>query len=123
LTTGHQLYKSPTRSLSAHEELKFVARDLSSLATKLNLPPQPRDSSKHCQDDTVLEDLCEKCEAIAQDLMEHLKTVKRQEKKGTLKNFRLTLKVTWDQKDLDSLIQQLQLLKKSLESWFLVGVG
>jgi hypothetical protein len=123
LTTGHQLYKLPTGSLPVHEELKLVARDLSTLTTKLNVPTRSRGAADYSQDDAVLQDLCEKCETIAQDLMEHLKSVKRQEKKGALKNFRLTLKVTWDQKDLDSLIQELQLLRKSLERWFLVDIG
>jgi len=33
------------------------------------------------------------------------------------------LKVTWDQKDLDSLIQRLQLVGKSLDRWFLNDIG
>jgi hypothetical protein len=119
LTTGHQLYKSSSGSIPAHEELKLVGRDLSVLATKLDFPAR----TGNVHDDTVLEDLCAKCESIAQELIEHLKKLRRQEKKGPMKSFRLSLKVTWDQKDLDSLIQKLQLLQRSLESWFLNDIG
>jgi hypothetical protein len=119
LITGHQLYKSSSGSIPAHEELKLVARDISELVTKLDFPA--RTGGAH--DDAVLEDLCAKCESIAQELMDHLKMLKRHEKKGPMKSFRLSLKVTWDQKDLDCLIQRLQLLGKSLDRWFLNGIG
>jgi hypothetical protein len=122
LTTGHQLYKSPSGSLSAHEELKRVARDLSDLATRLNRPPRPQNVSEPTQDEIVLDDLCNECEIIAQDLLEHLKALKIQGKKGAWKSFRLALKATWDQQDLDILVQKLQLSRKSLESWFLVDI-
>jgi hypothetical protein len=119
LTTGHQLYNSSSGSIPAHDELKLVGRDLSVLATKLDFPA--RTGGTH--DDAFLEDLCAKCESIAQELIDHLKKLKRQEKKGPMKSFRLSLKVTWDQKDLGSLIQRLQSLENSLESWFLNDIG
>ena len=119
LTTGHRLYKSSSGSIPAHEELKLVARDISVLVTKLDFPARTGDA----HDDAVLEDLCAKCERIAQELMDHLKKLKGQEKKGPMKSFRLSLKVTWDQKDLDSLIQRLQLVGKSLDRWFLNDIG
>ncbi len=119
LTTGHQLYKSSSGSIPAHEELKLVGREISVLATKLDFPARTGGT----YDDAVLEDLCAKCESIAQELIDHLKKLKRQEKKGPMKSFRFSLKVTWDQKDLDSLIQRLQLLERSLESWFLNVIG
>jgi hypothetical protein len=54
--------------------------------------------------------------------MRHLKTLKMEERKGALKSFRIALKATWDQKDLESVVERLQLLSKSLESWFLVDI-
>jgi hypothetical protein len=113
LTTGHQLY---TGSLSTHEELKCVARDLSGLA---NRSARDQGVSETTQKDPALEDLRKKSETIAQELMEHLGILKAQGKKGPLKGFRPALKGTWSQKDLDTLIQKLQWLRKAIESWLL----
>jgi hypothetical protein len=121
-TTGHQLYKSPTGSLSAHEELKCVARDLSGLAKRLSHAARSHGAPRPSQADAALADLCGKCETIAQDLMEHLRALKIQGKKAPIKSFRPTLKATWDQKDLITLVQRLQLLRNSLETWLLMDV-
>jgi hypothetical protein len=51
--------------------------------------------------------------------MDHLRTLKVQGKKGSLKGFRPALKATWAQKDLEALIQKLQGVRKSLDSWLL----
>lgn len=120
LTTGYPLYKASTGSLSAHEELKCVARDLSGLAKRLSHAQRSYDISERSQAEVAIEDLRGKCEIVAQELMGHLGTLKMQEKKGPLKNFRSALKATWDQNALNTLVQKLQFLRKSLESWFLV---
>ena len=116
LTTGHQLYKLSTGPVSANEELKCVARDVSALAKRLN-HVQPAS-----QNEPALEDLSRKCENIAQELMEHLGILRAQGKREALKNFRNQFKATWDQQRLDVLVQKLQFLSKSLETWFLVDI-
>jgi len=122
LTTGHRLYRSPSGSLTAHEELKWVARDISSLATRLSCPRGPEGVPEPSQDEVAIVDLCKKCEDIAQDFLSHLEALKIQGKRGAWKSFRLALKATWAQKDLDALVQKLQLVRKSVESWFLVDI-
>ena len=119
LTTGHQLYSGSIASLSAYEELKCVARDLSGLAKRLSHAPRYDAVSGTFQGGAVLEDICKECEAVVQDLMDHLRTLKMQVKKGPLKGFRPALKATWAQKDLEALIQNLQGVRKSLDSWLL----
>lgn len=123
LTTNHQLYRPPTGSLSAHDELKFVTRELSGLAAKLNLTSPSQSVSGSFQNEDALEDICEKCETIAEILMRHLKTLRLEEKKGVLKSFRSALKATWDQKELKSVVQRLQLLRESLEGWLVNDDG
>jgi len=122
LTTGHRLYQSPSGSITTHEELKWVVRDISSLATRLSRPRDPEGVPEPSQDEVALIDLCKKCEDIAQDLLSHLEALKIQGKRGALKSFRLALKATWAQKDLDAVVQKLQFLRKSVESWFLVDI-
>ncbi|KAE9370522.1 hypothetical protein N431DRAFT_492596 [Stipitochalara longipes BDJ] len=121
LTTSHQLYKIPSGSLSAHEELKCVGRDFSGLAKRLN---HARRSlvSELAQYEPALEDLCIRCEIVVQELTEHLGTLKTEGKKQPLKIFRASFKATWDQERLDVLVQKLQSLSKSLEEWFLVDI-
>jgi hypothetical protein len=124
LTTGHQLYKSPTGSLSAYEELKCVARDLSRTSSR-EFEPSHGDLEvlqSTRQYDNSLEDLCRRCETAAQELMEHLGTLRTQGKKEPLKSFRSSFKATWDQEHLHVLVQKLQSLSKSIGAWFLVDI-
>ena len=116
LTTSHPLYKLSAGPLSANEELKCVARDFSALAKRLKHVQQA------AQNEPALEDLCRKCENIAQELMEHLGILRALGKKEALKSFRNPFKATWDLQHLDVLVQTLQVLCKSLETWFLVDI-
>lgn len=102
--------------------MRCVATNLSVIAQRLNRPQRPPSLSGPNRDETALRDLCQKCEQIAQEMLAHLKKFKIERKKSAWKSFRIALNATWDQKELDSLIQRLQLLKKSVESWFLVDM-
>ena len=122
LTTGHALYKSTNGSLKAHEEMRCVATDLSVIAQRLNRPEPLQSCFQPGRDEAVLEDLCQKCKHLAQEMLAHLETLRIQGKKSAWKSFRIALKATWDKKELDSFVQRIHLMKKAVESWFLVDI-
>jgi hypothetical protein len=123
LSTTHKLYNSASGNLPAHEELEYVTTDISRFATKLRQPLRghgvPASSSQPGAD---LEDICTKCDEVAQDLLTRLNGLKIQKKNGVWQSFRYALMATWAREDLDDLVRRLNAFKALLEMRILAGL-
>jgi len=112
------------RALPAHEELETTTLALRELAAKLKRPRGPEDVYKNPDlpanaADKTLNDLCNGCADVADELLVRLTRLKIEGKHQMWKSFQNAIKSAWSQKELDVLQKRLSEFHRALDTHIL----
>jgi hypothetical protein len=119
---GKELYKSSNGVLRENEATETVASRLQALSRKL--VHSLRAKGGLSDNDVVLEEICENCITLSQELLEYLgkfQVPKTGDKKW--KSFRQALKSVWSKQGVDAMARRLGEARKNLDTFVLLQVG
>ena len=117
LSSTRKIYHSVSGNLPAHEELEYVTTDISRLAARLKKPCDQEEGIEPTSPE--LQEICKKCDEVAQDLLQRLKHLKTDKKKNALQSLRGALLASWARKDLNELVTRLNTYKQSVQTHLL----
>lgn len=115
VSEGQKIYRSAEGTIAENEEAEIVAKDLNQLNENLR---RSLKDSEHTQtlsdDDQSLVVLCEKCEAIARELLDKLDKVKVSGKHRKWKSAFQALKNVSSNDDLEHLASRLETYRSEI---------
>ncbi|CZR63095.1 uncharacterized protein PAC_12992 [Phialocephala subalpina] len=134
LTSSVQLYKSSRGSLKAHEELELIVADLQSVIVKLRGTDTlvaghtvEEASSLVREDDDQQQSfmkICDEATRIADELLMRLNALRVKDGKNRVwQCLKTAVREAWTKSEIDSLMERLLLLKRSLDSGSVLSLG
>jgi hypothetical protein len=99
--------------------LETDSRRILMLTEKLRVPLQ---SVQLSPEDQALQDLCDGCNSLANEIGQHLHGLKLEGRKRKIDIFRKAVKATWTEGHLNSLVKRFSMLKEMLELHVLVDI-
>jgi hypothetical protein len=128
VSRSRQLYKSLDGVLSDKVIVEVLAHDLKSLSTNLRnslRENQPVDLTRqvYSEDDAALDDLCRRCQGIAEKLLSRLYKLKVQGVSSyrNWESFKKALRSSWSREEIDSLAAQLHEIRSEIEFRVLIS--
>ena len=120
---SNEIYKNAGGATQINEELHELATDLIELTTKLRRPLR-LDGSVHAmsEDERRLQELCNTCSRIAQDMINRLDTLKPPGKKKRWKSFQQAIKAAWSENEMKALTARLSGYREAIQMNILVGL-
>jgi hypothetical protein len=123
LSKGHQIYRSVDGALSENIELETVTADLIELNTRLKRSLRPAGTiGCFSKTEQALEDVCNGCRGVSEELLVRLNGLKVQGKRRRWKSLRKALKTVWTKADIDATAGRLAMFKNQLELQILVSL-
>jgi hypothetical protein len=123
-----ELYRSPTGSLSFHDELELVTTDLQTLVIKLqqSLPSadsQDSQDQEHTDGWSSFMKICHEAAKVADELAGRLARLKVKDgKHRKLRSLKHAVESLWSEKEIAVLLERLSNFKEALESRVLFSI-
>jgi hypothetical protein len=114
-------YKAASGTTVSNESKEFMALDLDHVLSRLATSIQPQGIPFVLQEhDQRLEDLRQRCEALAQKLLTKLKTFKRKKDDGKWKSIVKALRGTFSEAEIDSIDKRIADIRQEIGLHILV---
>lgn len=111
-----KIYKSSDGVLSENIDIETWAEDLTNVITKLEI------SSATPTGSDSLDDICKRCTAAANELLEVLKSAKLQGNKTKVKSAWTAIKATWKKKSVEEMKKRMEGFRDEMQIHVLVSL-
>ena len=118
VSKAHRIYRSADGSLTENLDAETISRDLLYLTAKVEAGLRPSPT----QEDQALQDLCDGCNDVAQELLIVLGKLKSERKSGKWRSFKQALKYVWSKDRINTLQTRLAMFREELDLHILVDL-
>jgi hypothetical protein len=128
LMKTRQIISSAAGATTVNAELELLTQDLVKLIVKLGRPLRKSDArGGESEDEQALENLCDECRKVANELLHHLNGLKVTKKKANGKgpvweSLAKALKSAWTADEVESLMRRLSMFRQSIDTHILASI-